>query len=149
MDWTSWIFAWDQLVCPHFVQSRLSSTLPLGTRWEPRSFIWDTTWQNQQIECAPGEDSDQPGHPPSLIRVFAVRSMGSWGPKLSSCGQRRLWSDWADAQADLSLRRAHMPFCWFCHEAAQFNVQLIRCEPYPYWQQICNKHMVKLLLLKI
>ena len=26
-------------------------------------------------------------------------------------------SDWADAQAD--LRWAHMPFCWFCHEAAQ------------------------------
>ena len=28
------------------------------------------------------------------------------------------WSDWADAQADLSLRWAHMPFCWFCREAA-------------------------------
>ena len=24
------------------------------------------------------------------------------------------------AQAGLSLRWAHMPFCWFCHEAAQF-----------------------------
>ena len=52
---------------------------------------------------------------PRLIRVFAVRSMGSEGPKLSSCGQRRLRSDWADAQADLSLRWALMPFCWFCH----------------------------------
>ena len=38
---------------------------------------WATSWQNQQNECAPSEDSDQPGHPPSLIRVFAVRSMGS------------------------------------------------------------------------
>ena len=28
------------------------------------------------------------------------------------------WSDWADAQADLSLRWAHLPFRWFCHEAA-------------------------------
>ena len=28
------------------------------------------------------------------------------------------WSDWADAQADPSLRWAHMPFCW-CHETAQ------------------------------
>ena len=56
---------------------------------------------------------------PSLIRVFAMRSLGSSGPKLSSCGQRRLWSDWADAQADLNLRWAYMPFCWFCHEAAQ------------------------------
>ena len=40
--------------------------------------------------CAPSEDSDQPGHPPSLIRVFAVRSMGSWRPNVSQCGQRRL-----------------------------------------------------------
>ena len=28
--------------------------------------------------------------------------------QVSSCGQRRLWSDCADAQADLSLRWAHM-----------------------------------------
>ena len=33
--------------------------------------------QNQQHECAPSEESDQPGNPPSLIRVFAVCSMGS------------------------------------------------------------------------
>ena len=32
-----------------------------------------------------------------------------------------LWSDCADAQADLSLRWAHMPFCWFCLEAAQIT----------------------------
>ena len=32
------------------------------------------------------------------------------------------WSDWAGAQADLSLRWAHMPFCRFSHEAAHlFN----------------------------
>ena len=43
----------------------------------------------------------------SLIRFFTVHSMGSWGPKVSSCGQRRLWSDWADAQADLSLHWGH------------------------------------------
>ena len=35
-----------------------------------------TKWQNHQNDCAPSEDSDQPGHPPSLIRVFAVRSIG-------------------------------------------------------------------------
>ena len=38
------------------------------------------------MACAPSEDSDQPGHPPSLIRVFAVCLMGSQGPKLSSSG---------------------------------------------------------------
>ena len=33
---------------------------------------------NQQYGCAPSEDSDQPGHPPSLIRVFAVRMKKGW-----------------------------------------------------------------------
>ena len=32
--------------------------------------------------------------------------------------QRWLWSDWADAPANPSLRWAHMPLCWFCHEVA-------------------------------
>ena len=55
-----------------------------------KTLPWAASWQNQQNDCAPIEDSDQSGHPPSLIRVFAVRSMGSWGLELSSCGQRRL-----------------------------------------------------------
>ena len=33
--------------------------------------------ENYQMACASREDSDQPGHPPSLIRVFAVRPVGS------------------------------------------------------------------------
>ena len=36
---------------------------------------WAASWQNQQNECSPSEDADQPGHPPSLIRVFVVRSV--------------------------------------------------------------------------
>ena len=35
-------------------------------------------WQNQQNDCVPSKDSDQPGHPPSLIRVFAVRMKKAW-----------------------------------------------------------------------
>ena len=31
---------------------------------------------NKKI-CSPSEDSGQPGHPPSLVRVFAVRSFDS------------------------------------------------------------------------
>ena len=76
--------------------------------------------KTNKMVCAPNEDSDQSWHPPNLIGVFPVRSMGSYGSKLSSCGQRRLRSDWADAQADLSLRWAHMSFCRFCHEVAHF-----------------------------
>ena len=33
--------------------------------------------KTSNITFAPSRDSDQPGHPPSLITVFAVRSVGS------------------------------------------------------------------------
>ena len=69
--------------------------------------IWAASWLNQQCGCASSEDSDQPGHPPSLIRVFAVRMKKAWVLIYPLSAQRRLWSDWADAQADLSLRWAH------------------------------------------
>ena len=39
--------------------------------------------------------------------------------------QRRLWSDWADAQADLSLHWAHWLFCLFCFALAQIFKLLI------------------------
>ena len=69
--------------------------------------IWAATWQNQQCGCVPSEVSDQPGHPPSLIRVFAVRMKKAWVLSCPLSAQQRLWSDWADAQADLSLRWTH------------------------------------------
>ena len=74
---------------------------------------WAATWQNQQSECMPSEDSDQHGHPPSLIRVFAVRMKKALVLSYPLSAQRRLWSDWADAQADLSLRWAHSHFVGF------------------------------------
>ena len=87
---------------------------------------WAASWQNQQCGCAPSEDPDQTGqigHLPSLIRVFAVRMKKAWVLSYPLSVLRRLWSDWADAQAGLSLRWAHMPLCWFCHEAAQISLK--------------------------
>ena len=43
--------------------------------------------KTNKMICVPSEDTDQPGHRHSLIRVFTVRSMGSEVPKVSSCGQ--------------------------------------------------------------
>ena len=60
------------------------------------------------MACVPSEDSDQPGHSPSLIRVFAVQVLSY---PLSA--HQRHWSYWADAQADLSLRWAHRHFVGF------------------------------------
>ena len=47
-------------------------------------------YKTNKVACAPSEDSDKPGHPPRLIRVFAVRFMGTLGPKIFPGGQRRL-----------------------------------------------------------
>ena len=69
---------------------------------------------------APSEDSDQPGHLPSLIRVFAIRMKKHWTLNFLLSTQWRLWSDWADAQADLSLHCVLKSFCWFCCWAAHY-----------------------------
>ena len=78
---------------------------------EWNDLIWAAPWQNQQCGCVPSKD--QPGHPPSLIRVFAVHMKKAWVLSYPLSAQRRLWSDWADAQADLSLRWAHTHFVGF------------------------------------
>ena len=66
-----------------------------------------TTWRG------PSEDSDQPRLPPSLIRVFPVRMKKAWVLSYPLSAQRRLWSVWVDAQADLSLLWAHSHFVGF------------------------------------
>ena len=58
--------------------------------------------KTNKLICAPSEDSDQPGHPPSLIRVFAVRMKKALVLSYPLRALRRLGSDWADAQADES-----------------------------------------------
>ena len=50
---------------------------------------------------------------PSLIRVFAVRMKKGGILTYPLSTQWRLWSDWADAQADLRLRWAHSYFVGF------------------------------------
>ena len=87
--------------------------------------IWAVTRQNQQCDCAPSEDSDQPGHPPSLIIVFAVRTKKALVFSYPLNAQRRLWSDWADTYAGWSESSlcAHS-FCWFCREVAHIRSEL-------------------------
>ena len=112
----------------------LHSNWKVWMKWHPHLFIFkfsglkvkisaDHIWKYEQahdktyiMAYVPREDSDQPGRRPSLI--IAVCAVGSWGPKLSSCREQRPWSDWADAQADLSLCLAQMPLCRFCHVQA-------------------------------
>ena len=69
--------------------------------------------KTNKMACAPSEDSDQPGHTPSLLRVFAARLKKAWVLSYPLSAKRRLWSDWVDAQADLNLRWAHTHFVGF------------------------------------
>ena len=95
------------------------TTAPIGAVWSGSTlFAIPSTSEpphdnTNKMACAPSEDSDQPGHPPSLIRAFAVCMKKAWFLSYPLSAQRRLWSDWADAQADLSLRWAHSHFGGF------------------------------------
>ena len=46
--------------------------------------------KTSKMTCAPSGDSDQPGHPPSLIRAFAVRMKKSWVLNYPLNAQQRL-----------------------------------------------------------
>ena len=77
--------------------------------------------KTNKVACAPSEDSDQPWHPPSLIRVFAVRMkkdlvlIEHTAKTLIRLGGCPGWSEFSlGAQS----------FCWFCHEAAHLKAVL-------------------------
>ena len=67
----------------------------------------------QSVMCTQRRLRSDWADPPSAlsvpsVRVFAVCSLDSEGPKVYSCGRRRLLLGYADAQADLSLRWVHV-----------------------------------------
>ena len=42
------------------------------------NYMSQRTIKTYKMVCAPSEDSDQSGNPPSLIRIFAVRMKKAW-----------------------------------------------------------------------
>ena len=65
--------------------------------------------KTNKITCVPSEDSDQPGHPPSLIGLCCQLSFQQRLIRLSGC------PGWPE-----SLLIAQ-PFCWFCHAVPQLQ----------------------------
>ena len=59
------------------------------------------------LTCAPNEDSKHTAHARSLIRVFVVRKKKLCITVCQKCAQWRFWSDYVNAQADLTLSLAH------------------------------------------
>ena len=80
--------------------------------------------KTHKMTCVPKDDSDQPGQPPSLISLRVCLGI-VWVLNYLLSAQQRLWSDLADAQADLSLRWALMLFCRICH--APTSIYRIAC----------------------
>ena len=97
-----------------------------------------------KMTCAPSADSDQPRQPPSLISLCCALNgkLRTWD--FSSCRQRSIWSDWADAQADLCLCWAHRSFCLFCSVAAQLIWMKTKCVKLPLHQY----NTVKILIIQ-
>ena len=56
---------------------------------------------------------------------YAWRKLGSLATHIST--QWIVWSGWVNAQADMSLCWAHMPFWWVCHALAQMCVCKTLC----------------------
>ena len=74
---------------------KLANQLLVVTDMSPQLFWWYELQDDKtnKMACAPSEDSDQPGHSTSLIRVFAVRMRKPWVHSYPLSAQRRLWSD--------------------------------------------------------
>ena len=93
--------------------------------YRPQINIWAASWQNKQNGmCAQrrlrsawaSAQSDQ------SLRCPHEESLGPKLPIERTAKNIVRPVIWAYAQADLSLRWAHMLCCWFCHEAAHFHV---------------------------
>ena len=76
------------------------------------------------------KDLDQHVNPPTTARVLVYPSLDSPEAVEGTCDQQRLWSDCADAQADLSLRCSHKSCCRISRALANMfdKVQLMLLE---------------------
>ena len=107
-------FPWFSLVLHNL------SYTPLSDPWN-RSKMNMSRNMTKATKCAPSEDSDQPGHPPSLVGAFAVRMKKAWVLSFPLSAQRRLirlgrCPGWYESSLG-----AHS-FCWFCHVTAHMSM---------------------------
>ena len=74
----TFVFLFPNALLPFPISVFYVLNLKFYMKYQQVIFKWAAIWQNQQMNCAPSEDSDQPGHPPSLIRVFTVGMKKAW-----------------------------------------------------------------------
>ena len=75
-----------------------------------------------------------------ICPVWSESSLSAWrklGTLATHWAHSEDWSDWANAQADLSLCWAHTYFCWFCHVVAHMQVAAY-CTWLLTWQAVSH-----------
>ena len=103
--------------CPGRFESKLGAFVILLVLSYSRSIIEPQHDKTNKMSVRPGKTQISLGIRPDWS-VFAVRMKKAWVLSYPLSAVPRLWSDWADAQADLSLRWAHTHFVCFvmsCH----------------------------------
>ena len=82
--------------------------------------------KTNKMTCAPVKTQISLGIRP----VWSESLLSTWrniGSLTTYWVQSEHWSDWADAQVDLSLCWVHMSFYWFCHAAAHIYLKINSC----------------------
>ena len=108
-------YVYEPLHYTKFTLQQLWEIFVNGTiRWECiyliHSWLEPPHDKTSKMTCAPCEDSNQPGHPPSLIRIFGVRMKKHWV----------LSYPWSASNEALAWRTCHVIglLCYgsLCHE---------------------------------
>ena len=99
---------------PERLRTQLSRPTTKPTQWQVRAVNWN---------IRPGIRN--------VWSVFTVHQKKVWIPGYPESAQQRLWSDWADAQADLIPFWAHRSFSWFLSRSILFSF-FINHHQYPF-----------------
>ena len=118
---------WKDLVNCMTVKPHMSRDMTKLTKWlcgaqrRLRS-AWASAQSDQSLRCP---HSAWASAQSDSLSAFSLGIRPVWSESsLSTYGQRRLWSDWADAQADLSLRWAHSHIVGFVMSRLKYSMDI-------------------------
>ena len=107
-NWQHFFLEWFAMLPNHLNYTTTCQCSWIDRNYVYRQYLSRSTTKQKKMTYAPSEDSDNPGHPPSLIRVFAVYIKEPLVLNYPMSAQRRHRPDYVDAQAELSLFWAHV-----------------------------------------
>ena len=91
-------------------------------RLEEETF-WATSWRNQQNDFCAQRRLRSAWASAQSDQSLRLPSSGSLGPNFASGGQRWLWSDWVDAQADRVFAERTDHFVGFVMPWLNFHIE--------------------------